>query len=88
MQTVHSIADLRAQLAAWRRAGQRIALVPTMGNLHPGHLSLVERAKTAADAVVVSIFVNPLQFGPDEDFSRYPRTLEADAAQLEAAGVE
>lgn len=88
MNTVHSIADLRSTLAAWRAAGQRIALVPTMGNLHEGHIELIHRARQQAPRVVASVFVNPLQFGPSEDFSRYPRTLASDVAKLEAAGCD
>ena len=88
MQTVHSIVELRTQLAAWRKAGDRIAFVPTMGNLHRGHLELARRGKTVADRVVSSVFVNPLQFGPNEDFSRYPRTLEQDKIALEQAGAD
>ena len=88
IRTVRSIAELRAHLAGWRDRGQRIALVPTMGNLHAGHHSLVELAKQNADKVVASIFVNPTQFGPDEDFARYPRTPEADAAGLAQAGAD
>jgi pantoate--beta-alanine ligase len=79
---------LRAQLNAWRRAGQRIALVPTMGNLHRGHLELVRRGREVADRVVSSVFVNPLQFGPNEDFGRYPRSLEQDQAALTQAGAD
>lgn len=86
MQTVHTVAELRAQVAAWRREGARIGLVPTMGNLHEGHLQLVARARILVDRVVASVFVNPLQFGPTEDFERYPRTLPADAAKLDGAG--
>jgi pantoate--beta-alanine ligase len=77
-------AVLRERIAAWRRAGERIGFVPTMGNLHAGHLSLVRAAAARADRVVVSIFVNPLQFGPNEDFATYPRTLDEDLAQLAA----
>ncbi|MGK0674055.1 MAG: pantoate--beta-alanine ligase [Halothiobacillaceae bacterium] len=87
MQTMHAIADLRSAVRALRAEGKRIAFVPTMGNLHAGHLALVERAHEAADAVVVSIFVNPLQFGADEDFDSYPRSEEQDAALLAKAGV-
>ena len=78
---------LRTVLQAERHRGRRIALVPTMGNIHRGHLALVETAHSLADLVVVSIFVNPLQFGPGEDFRQYPRTPEADHQQLAAAGV-
>ena len=85
MQTVSAIPALRALLRTSHP--QRIALVPTMGNLHAGHLSLVEQARQQADVVVVSIFVNPLQFGPTEDYESYPQTLEADSALLQAAGV-
>ncbi|TJY61167.1 pantoate--beta-alanine ligase [Sinimarinibacterium sp. CAU 1509] len=88
MRTVHTIAELREQIGQWRRAGERIALVPTMGNLHRGHLRLVEHARQQAQRVVASVFVNPLQFGPNEDFGRYPRTLAQDQAQLTAAGCD
>ncbi len=88
MQTVHTIAELRAQVVAWKRAGERVAFVPTMGNLHRGHIHLVERARELAPRTVASIFVNPMQFGPSEDFAAYPRTLEADSRQLEAAGLD
>ncbi|WP_020650374.1 pantoate--beta-alanine ligase [Solimonas variicoloris] len=88
MDTVHHIDALRAQLQVWRREGARIALTPTMGNLHAGHLRLVEAARRRADRVVASVFVNPLQFGPNEDFDRYPRTLEADADKLAQAGCD
>jgi pantoate--beta-alanine ligase len=80
-----TIAATREQVRAWRADGKRVALVPTMGALHAGHLSLVAHARELADAVVVSIFVNPLQFGPNEDFDRYPRTLDADLAALAGA---
>lgn len=82
MRTVHSVKDLRAQVRAWRQQGEKIALVPTMGNLHEGHLTLVREARRLADKVVVSIFVNPLQFGPSEDLAAYPRTPEADSDAL------
>ena len=88
MQTVHDIAALRAQLTAWRMAGQKIAFVPTMGNLHRGHLELVRRGKSVADRVVSSVFVNPLQFGPGEDFERYPRTPADDQHMLDDSGCD
>ncbi|MBF0255331.1 MAG: pantoate--beta-alanine ligase, partial [Gammaproteobacteria bacterium] len=80
--------DLRGQIAQWRSQGQRIGFVPTMGNLHRGHLQLVRQAQERAERVVVSIFVNPLQFGANEDFASYPRTLEEDKALLQAEGVD
>lgn len=76
-------ADLRTSVAEWRKNGETVALVPTMGALHEGHLTLVDLARTSADRVIVSIFVNPTQFAPHEDFSAYPRTEAADAARLE-----
>lgn len=88
MQTVHSITELRAQIAAWRQASERIAFVPTMGNLHRGHIHLVECARTVAPRTVASIFVNPTQFGPNEDYAGYPRTLDQDQQQLQAAGLD
>jgi len=84
MQIVHTIAELRAQLGAYRRP----AFVPTMGNLHAGHIALVKQAKPLGDVTVSSIFVNRLQFAPHEDFDSYPRTLDADAQRLEAAGCD
>jgi len=80
--TAADVAMLRRALAGWRRAGERIALVPTMGALHEGHLALVRLARAEAERVVVSIFVNPTQFAPNEDFSAYPRTLDEDLAKL------
>ncbi|MEE8342351.1 MAG: pantoate--beta-alanine ligase [Gammaproteobacteria bacterium] len=88
MQIVTHNSELRSIINRWRRQGDRIAFVPTMGNLHQGHLALVERARTEADRVVASIFVNPLQFGPDEDFGAYPRTFEADRLALEEADAD
>ena len=88
MRTVHTIAELRAQVAAWKRAGERVAFVPTMGNLHRGHIHLVERAGELAPRTVASIFVNPMQFGPNEDFNHYPRTPDRDALMLEDAGCD
>jgi pantoate--beta-alanine ligase len=77
-----TVADLRQRIAAWRASGESVALVPTMGALHEGHLSLVRTAREQADRVVVSIFVNPTQFSPNEDLARYPRTFDADCAAL------
>ncbi|PWR18462.1 pantoate--beta-alanine ligase [Zavarzinia aquatilis] len=88
LPVARSVASLRQTVADWRKAGLRIGFVPTMGALHAGHLSLVERAKERADRVVVSIFVNPTQFGPSEDFSKYPRQEASDAARLAAFGVD
>lgn len=85
---ISQIAPLRARTRDWRRAGETIALVPTMGALHDGHLSLVEQAKAEAKRTVVSIFVNPRQFAPQEDFSTYPRTFETDVEKLAALGVD
>jgi pantoate--beta-alanine ligase len=85
VEIVRDVASLRARLADWRGAGETIGLVPTMGALHPGHISLVHQAKKIARRVVMSIFVNPAQFAPSEDFNNYPRSLEADAALFAAA---
>jgi pantoate--beta-alanine ligase len=88
MDTVTTVADVRARIRAWRSAGERIAFVPTMGNLHAGHMSLLSAARFRADRVVASIFVNPLQFGPADDFLRYPRTPTEDALLLSEAGCD
>lgn len=88
MKIVDSIAALRAQIVEWKAAGLRVAVVPTMGNLHRGHLALVEEARERADKVVVTIFVNPTQFGEGEDFDSYPRTLDADAERLDSTGCD
>ena len=85
---VRTVADLRRQVAAWRAANQRIALVPTMGALHEGHLSLLRLGRQRADRVVASLFVNPTQFAPHEDFDAYPRDEAADAALLGAEGCD
>lgn len=88
MKCTIDIKALRELLKQWRRAGESVAFVPTMGNLHAGHLQLVNKAKEQADRVVVSIFVNPTQFGAGEDFSLYPRTEHADQEKLQGAGVD
>lgn len=88
MLVVNNPAALREQIGQWHREGRAIAFVPTMGNLHQGHLTLVEEARHHGDKVVVSIFVNPLQFDKAEDLANYPHTLEQDCAALEAAGVD
>lgn len=88
LPVARTIADLRAAVSAWRKANLRVAMVPTMGALHAGHLSLVSEARRHADRVVASIFVNPTQFGPGEDFARYPRNEEADAAKLASVGTD
>ena len=85
---VRTVSGLRARVAAWRAAGERVGLVPTMGALHAGHLSLVERAREQSSRVVASVFVNPTQFGPTEDFAAYPRDEAADAAMLGEAGCD
>jgi pantoate--beta-alanine ligase len=85
---VRTVVELRAQVRAWRAAGEAVAMTPTMGALHEGHLSLVRLARTRADRVVASIFVNPAQFGPNEDFERYPRDEGGDARLLASAGCD
>ncbi len=88
MQIFLNVAELRSALAKVRRQGRTIGFAPTMGNLHAGHISLMHQAREHADCVVASIFVNRLQFGPNEDFDKYPRTFKDDCAQLQEAGVE
>ncbi|MGH6979706.1 MAG: pantoate--beta-alanine ligase [Stellaceae bacterium] len=85
---VRSIAALRREVAAWRKRGDSVALVPTMGALHAGHMALVSRARRLAKRTVVSLFVNPTQFGPHEDFAKYPRDEAADRAKLREAGID
>ncbi|HHN66687.1 MAG TPA: pantoate--beta-alanine ligase [Thermopetrobacter sp.] len=88
MHQARTVEELRLHADAWRALKRPVALVPTMGALHAGHLALVERAKELADHVVVSIFVNPTQFGPDEDFAKYPRQLEGDLEKLHEIGAD
>lgn len=88
VQTVRQLPELRDAISGFRAAGERIAFVPTMGALHAGHMALVAEAKLAADRVVVSIFVNPKQFGPNEDLAQYPRKEQADSRLLSEAGVD
>jgi len=88
LAVARSVAALREAVSAWHRAGESVALVPTMGALHDGHVALVARGKDVATRVVASIFVNPTQFGPNEDFARYPRDEAGDAAKLAAAGCD
>ena len=88
MITHTTVAALRAQVGDWRRQGRRIGFVPTMGNLHAGHFALVDLAKQHADHVVASIFVNPTQFGPNEDYARYPRTPDSDIEGLRSHGCD
>lgn len=88
IETVDTLPALRARIVEWKRAGLRIGLVPTMGNLHAGHFALVEALRARVDRVVASVFVNPTQFGPSEDYARYPRTPERDGEGLDAAGCD
>lgn len=88
IETITELGHLRERILGWRREGLRIGFVPTMGNLHAGHYSLVELTRQRADRIISSVFVNPTQFGPNEDFTRYPRTPEADTSGLEAAGCD
>ncbi|HEY0766341.1 MAG TPA: pantoate--beta-alanine ligase [Steroidobacteraceae bacterium] len=86
METVTTIAAVRERVRGWHREGRRVAFVPTMGNLHPGHVSLIEAARRVGERFVASIFVNPMQFGPNEDFAHYPRTPRDDERMLSGAG--
>jgi pantoate--beta-alanine ligase len=88
METITTVAAVRERVLRWRTAGQRIAFVPTMGNLHAGHISLIDAARRHGDRFVASIFVNPMQFGPNEDFAHYPRTPTDDERMLAAAGCD
>ena len=88
MQQIETVPALSAAAAALRAAGRKLVLVPTLGALHAGHVSLIRLARSRGDAVIVSVFVNPIQFGPSEDFAKYPRTVAADAALCEQEGVE
>jgi pantoate--beta-alanine ligase len=88
METVTTIAAVRERVRRWRSEGRRIAFVPTMGNLHAGHVSLIEMARRHGDRFIASIFVNPMQFGPNEDFAHYPRTPAQDARMLTDAGCD
>ena len=88
MQIIDSYNELREQLSDWRVQGDHIALVPTMGNLHEGHTSLVKAAREHAEKVIVSVYVNPTQFGPDEDFEQYPRTVDKDTVKLRRIGAD
>jgi pantoate--beta-alanine ligase len=88
METISDIATVRERVSGWHKAGERVAFVPTMGNLHAGHISLIEVARKRGDRFVASIFVNPMQFGPNEDFAHYPRTPQKDESMLREAGCD
>jgi pantoate--beta-alanine ligase len=88
METVSTIAAVRERVSRWHREGQRVAFVPTMGNLHAGHISLIDVARRSGDRFIASIFVNPMQFGPNEDYAHYPRTPEKDRNMLAEAGCD
>jgi pantoate--beta-alanine ligase len=88
METVSTTAAVRERVRRWQRAGERVAFVPTMGNLHAGHISLIEVARKRGDRFIASIFVNPMQFGPNEDYAQYPRTPQKDESMLAEAGCD
>jgi pantoate--beta-alanine ligase len=88
METVTTIAAVRERVNRWHREGERVAFVPTMGNLHAGHISLIELARKRGDRFIASIFVNPMQFGPNEDYAQYPRTPQKDESMLAEAGCD
>lgn len=88
MEIIETVGSMKARIAAWKAEGLTVGLVPTMGSLHAGHESLMDAARAACDRVVVSVFVNPLQFGPDEDFDAYPRDIDRDGAICDAHGVD
>ena len=88
MYQATSVIELRQYIQHWKNHGKSIAFIPTMGNLHQGHISLIEKGQSLCDHTICSIFVNPMQFGPNEDFNHYPRTLERDIDQLEAIGCD
>lgn len=88
MYQATSVTELQQYVQHWKEHGQSIAFIPTMGNLHAGHMSLIEKGQSLCDRSICSIFVNPMQFGPNEDWDHYPRTLDRDIAQLEAAGCD
>ncbi|GHB96817.1 pantoate--beta-alanine ligase [Thermomonas carbonis] len=88
IETITELESLRERIRGWKREGLRVGFVPTMGNLHAGHYSLVALARQYADKIVSSVFVNPTQFGPNEDFTRYPRTPDADTSGLQSAGCD
>ena len=88
MEALRTVSELRAAVDAWRRVGLRVGLVPTMGDLHEGHLSLVDRVRPLVDRVILTIFVNPTQFGPGEDLDAYPRDEAGDTEKARGRGVD